>query len=125
MRLVSPRESLDGPLKVHLTHEDSVDVFFVIDLLCTSCQVLHQLLEKPTVSFVGLSNWQLDSAKMNRMVVHMCPDHDKTSLEQTARAILEGDQAMVGACYIQRIVEAHTVGVFFLVHFRLSGCRLP
>lgn len=31
-------------------------------------KVLHQLLEEPDVGVVGISNWELDSAKMNRAV---------------------------------------------------------
>lgn len=31
-------------------------------------KVLHKLLEDPQVSFVGISNWALDPAKMNRGV---------------------------------------------------------
>ena len=34
-------------------------------------KVLHQLLEKPQVGFIGLSNWTLDSAKLNRMIVSL------------------------------------------------------
>jgi hypothetical protein len=34
---------------------------------------------------IGLSNWQLDSAKMNRVVLHHCPQMDETSLEKTAQ----------------------------------------
>ena len=32
--------------------------------------MLHKELEKPKVGFVGLSNWRLDSAKMNRCILH-------------------------------------------------------
>ena len=34
-------------------------------------KVLHQLLEDPQISFVGLSNWPLDAAKMNRANMHL------------------------------------------------------
>ena len=35
-------------------------------------KVLHRMLIDPPVSVVGLSNWKLDSAKMNRAVVSTC-----------------------------------------------------
>ena len=31
-------------------------------------KVLHRMLEPPKVAFIGLSNWSLDAAKMNRAV---------------------------------------------------------
>jgi hypothetical protein len=34
---------------------------------------------------VGLSNWQLDAAKMNRVILHHCPETNRLSLEVTAR----------------------------------------
>ena len=52
-------------------------------------KVLHRLLENPDVSFVGLSNWRLDAAKMNRVVLHCCPALDHEALQQTAVAIVE------------------------------------
>ncbi len=32
-------------------------------------KVLHKVLENPQVSVVGISNWKLDPAKMNRAVI--------------------------------------------------------
>eukprot|EP01083_Nonionella_stella_P310494 1103256_1 len=54
-------------------------------------KVLHQLLEiEPApIAFVGLSNWQLDAAKMNRVVMHQCYIHKKTDLKNTARAMAQ------------------------------------
>jgi len=34
-------------------------------------KVLHKLLEKPELAVVGISNWPLDPAKMNRGVNHI------------------------------------------------------
>ena len=52
-------------------------------------KALHSLLEIPQVSFVALSNYQLDSAKMNRMVVHRCSAYDGLALTETASKILD------------------------------------
>ena len=52
-------------------------------------KVLHSLLEpdNPQISVVGISNWALDAAKMNR-VIHLCrPDLDAEELEETGIAI--------------------------------------
>ena len=37
---------------------------------------------------VGISNWALDSSKMNRAIVLSRPDPDKNDLEETANAIV-------------------------------------
>ncbi|ETO11311.1 hypothetical protein RFI_26065, partial [Reticulomyxa filosa] len=36
-------------------------------------KILHQLLEDPKISFVGISNWPLDATKMNQMIMHQIP----------------------------------------------------
>ncbi|ETO02506.1 hypothetical protein RFI_34925, partial [Reticulomyxa filosa] len=45
-------------------------------------KVLHKLLEdgNPTIAFIGLSNWKLDAAKMNRMVLHQVTQPDDQEL---------------------------------------------
>ena len=53
-------------------------------------KVLHKLLEKPTVAFVGLSNWDLDPAKMNRAVYLVRPDAKQSDLSNTAIEIVTG-----------------------------------
>jgi hypothetical protein len=53
-------------------------------------KVLHSLLEKPEVAFVGLSNWDLDPAKMNRAVYLLRPDARPEDLSETAIAIVTG-----------------------------------
>ena len=53
-------------------------------------KVLHKLLEKPEVSFVGLSNWDLDPAKMNRAVYLLRPDAKTEDLRDTAVEIVKG-----------------------------------
>ncbi|ETN98191.1 hypothetical protein RFI_39323, partial [Reticulomyxa filosa] len=52
-------------------------------------KILHQLLEHPKISFVGISNWSLDAAKMNRMIMHSIPLMDHNGLMETAKAILK------------------------------------
>ena len=53
-------------------------------------KVLHKLLEKPEVGFVGLSNWDLDPAKMNRAVYLVRPETRSDDLCKTAGAIIGG-----------------------------------
>jgi len=33
-------------------------------------KTLHWILEKPSISVVGISNWELDASKKNRMVIN-------------------------------------------------------
>ena len=54
-------------------------------------KVLHKLLEKPTVSFIGLSNWDLDPAKMNRAIYLVRPESRSDDLCETAKAIIGKD----------------------------------
>ena len=53
-------------------------------------KVLHKLLEKPQVAFVGLSNWDLDPAKMNRAIYLVRPETRSDDLTVTAKAIIRG-----------------------------------
>lgn len=52
-------------------------------------KVLHQMLEidPAPISFIGLSNWSLDAAKMNRAICHLCPIHKIHDLNATGRAM--------------------------------------
>ncbi len=55
-------------------------------------KVLHSLLEPPTgekpeLAVVGISNWALDPAKMNRAIHLSRPEPDKDDLFETAKAI--------------------------------------
>lgn len=57
-------------------------------------KVLHSLLEpafgaKPKVAVVGISNWALDAAKMNRAIHLSRPDPSEKDLIMTAEKILE------------------------------------
>jgi nucleoside-triphosphatase THEP1 len=50
-------------------------------------KVLHEILEKPKVPTIGISNWALDASKMNRAVNLWRPDPTETDLKQTAKEI--------------------------------------
>ena len=54
-------------------------------------KVLHKLLENPEIAFVGLSNWRLDSAKMNRVVLHRVADMGKKDLAQTVCDLIDDE----------------------------------
>ena len=54
-------------------------------------KVLHKLLENPDIAFIGLSNWALDSAKMNRVVLHNVLPPSRKDLRETAEMIMQGD----------------------------------
>ena len=50
-------------------------------------KVLHGILAEPgTVAVVGLSNWRLDPAKMNRSVCLARPDPDSAEVGRTGLA---------------------------------------
>lgn len=84
-------------------------------------KVLHSLLEprengvgitsydvKPlNVAFVGISNWELDAAKMNRAIHLARPEPDLDDLVETGKAI---SKELCGTCpdnYIQLIAEGY------------------
>ncbi len=60
-------------------------------------KVLHKYLDKalnirgipPKFSFVGISNWELDVSKMNRVIFVGKPDLDKNDLILTGKELLE------------------------------------
>ena len=54
-------------------------------------KVLHSYLELENCryGFVGLSNWRLDAAKMNRAVYLSCPEPDENDLKITANCLSE------------------------------------
>ena len=53
-------------------------------------KVLHKIMEPPLVAIVGISNWELDDAKMNRAIILQRPEPDENDLMKTAEAIQEG-----------------------------------
>jgi hypothetical protein len=54
-------------------------------------KILHSLLEvqNSEISFVGISNWRLDSSKMNRALFLACPDPEEDDLKFTAKCIFD------------------------------------
>ena len=53
-------------------------------------KVMHYLLERDTensVPFLGISNWRLDAAKINRVINLSITDYDVEDLEETAITI--------------------------------------
>ena len=55
-------------------------------------KIIHYLLEKDTedsVPFLGISNWKLDAAKINRALNLSITDYAEPDLEETAIAIAE------------------------------------
>lgn len=53
-------------------------------------KVLHEILVDPPIAIVGISNWVLDPAKMNRACLLRRPDPDANELAATASAIAGG-----------------------------------
>ena len=46
-------------------------------------------MEHPNIAFIGLSNWKLDSAKMNRMTLHRVIPPNRMDLTDTAEKIVK------------------------------------
>ncbi|ETO02660.1 hypothetical protein RFI_34758, partial [Reticulomyxa filosa] len=61
-------------------------------------KILHQLLEDPKISFVGISNWPLDAAKMNRVIMHQIPPMTTEELTKTALKMMEHYQENLKLC---------------------------
>ncbi len=53
-------------------------------------KVLHKIMEPPEVAIVGISNWDLDDAKMNRAIILQRPEPNEEDLYKTAEAIQQG-----------------------------------
>ena len=51
-------------------------------------KVLHAMLVKPPIAIVGLSNWTLDSAKMNRAICIQRTEPSPLDIEHTANSIV-------------------------------------
>lgn len=111
----SESSTSDGIIKVfekaqnYQNHNQSGDVLSVVILdeiglaeisRFNPLKVLHNLLEPenqatPEVSVVGISNWALDSAKMNRAIHLSRPEMDEKELYETALSITE---SLMGQC---------------------------
>jgi len=65
-------------------------------------KVIHYLLEKDrenSVPFLGISNWRLDAAKINRALSLAITDYDEDDLKDTALAIAESLNAELSNKY--------------------------
>jgi hypothetical protein len=65
---------------------------------------LHGMLVDPPISIVGLSNWVLDSAKMNRAILVQRPEPTKEDITTTGSSIV-GLQSKVQSKTIDQILE--------------------
>lgn len=119
----SESSTSDGIIKVfekannYQIHNQSEDVLSVVILdeiglaeisRFNPLKVLHNLLEpenqmSPDVSVVGISNWALDSAKMNRAIHLSRPEMGENELFETALSITKS--LMGKSCTIQDKVE--------------------
>ncbi|ETO07404.1 hypothetical protein RFI_29988, partial [Reticulomyxa filosa] len=68
-------------------------------------KVLHHLLEKPNISFVGLSNWPLDAAKMNRVIVHQIPNNLDDDLKAIGKAIFKTERTKLNQGDVDKLVD--------------------
>lgn len=67
-------------------------------------KVLHAELEHPEVAFVGISNWALDPAKINRGIFLTRPDPGARDLSLTARGIAQSHEV---AAYLKSLARAY------------------
>ena len=54
-------------------------------LLCTFCKCMQVVKREERVAFIGISNWALDPAKMNRGIMVRRGDPDVDELVDSAR----------------------------------------
>ncbi|ETO07999.1 hypothetical protein RFI_29391, partial [Reticulomyxa filosa] len=78
-------------------------------------KVLHYLLENPKISFVGLSNWPLDAAKMNRVIVHQIPNDLDNDLKAIGEAIYKTEHTNLQQTHVDMLME-----VFKELHKQIS-----
>eukprot|EP01130_Rhizamoeba_saxonica_P005883 TRINITY_DN2328_c0_g2_i1.p1 TRINITY_DN2328_c0_g2~~TRINITY_DN2328_c0_g2_i1.p1 ORF type:complete len:3185 (-),score=755.13 TRINITY_DN2328_c0_g2_i1:18-8699(-) len=67
-------------------------------------KVLHKLLEHPEVAVVGISNWGLDRAKMNRAIHLTRPEPSVEDLKLTAMGIISSQHLQAS---LQSLAEAY------------------
>jgi hypothetical protein len=56
-------------------------------------KVLHYMLVNPPIAIVGLSNWTLDSSKMNRAICLQRPEPSELDIMATGRSIVATDDS--------------------------------
>ncbi|ETO01640.1 hypothetical protein RFI_35801 [Reticulomyxa filosa] len=82
-------------------------------------KVLHHLLENPKISFVGLSNWPLDAAKMNRVIVHQIPNN-LDDLEAIGKSIHKTEHTNLRQCDVDMLID-----LFIRLNSQLSQQKWP
>ena len=68
-------------------------------------KVLHSLLEPPQVAVIGLSNWSLDAAKMNRAVHASRPMLSAIDLRETAISIKRSINKKVNSKLLKMLAD--------------------
>ncbi len=68
-------------------------------------KVLHSLLETSNIPVIGLSNWQLDAAKMNRFVHASRPSLHLHDLKDTVRALKKAINRRTDIMILDRLAE--------------------
>ena len=90
-------------------------------------KVLHSLLEPASVAVVGISNWALDAAKMNRAIHLSRPEPTKDDLYETARFIRDDVDKrklqQVSDDLLRRLAEAYLEYVGQQVPDNFHGLR--
>ena len=69
-------------------------------------KVLHTILLEPQIAIVGLSNWTLDPAKMNRAICLQRPQPSALDIQFTGQRIISKNGQVVESA-LGRIAEAY------------------
>jgi len=77
-------------------------------------KVLHHLLELLTVSFVGISNWALDPAKMNRGILLNRMEPTQDDLMESVRGICRATEGIANFNVMEEAVERVAKGYLVL-----------
>ncbi|ETN99004.1 hypothetical protein RFI_38483, partial [Reticulomyxa filosa] len=84
-------------------------------------KVLHHLLEHPKIAFVGVSNWPLDAAKMNRVIMHKIPSVAPTDFENIAKKMYKNKQQ--GSNSIKTRISKNDIELLMNVFQELSDTK--
>ena len=69
-------------------------------------KVLHGILVNPPIAIVGLSNWTLDAAKMNRAICLKRCEPEETDIKLTGQHII-GDTSLFKSDLLQKLSQAY------------------
>ena len=69
-------------------------------------KVLHGILVNPPIAVVGLSNWVLDAAKMNRAICLKRCEPEETDINLTGQHII-GDSSLFKSDLLQKLSQAY------------------